>query len=290
MVFQVKMELLDLWVQEVLLVREDDQDFLEVQGLEVMMVLEEMMDSQVPLVLLELQDFLVLLVLKVKLDLLALLVQVAPQVKEENLDLKVMLAPQVLLVLLGIMAVLVAKVKWVLLVFLELLGCWDPGVHLDLLAPMVLLDSVVAPVSPVRMVPKESQDHVENVGKLVFQAVQELRVKMAKMVHLENLVQMEFQGQPENGAHLDSEELPEQMVFQEKRVLQENVVVSAQQDPEEFLENLAEMVALDPQESGVCLEAQEDQAVMESQDLQEVKEKVVDLVPQAHPVPEDSLA
>lgn len=289
MVFQVKMDLQDLWVQEGLLVREDDQDFQELQGPEVMMVLEEVMASQVPLVPLELQDSLVLLVLRVKSDLLGLLVQVVPQDKEENLDLKVMLVLKVLLALPGITAALVVKVKWVLLAFLELLGFWDPEVHQDHPGPMVHLDREVVQVSLVRTVPKESQGHVVNAVKLVLQELQDPRVKMAKMVLLENLAQMEFQELQEKGVHLDSEELPVLMAFQEKRVPLESVVVSAQQDQEELLENPAETVSLEVQESGVCLEAQEDQAMMESQDLQEVKEKVVDQVPQAHRVPEDSL-
>lgn len=121
MVFQVKMELLGPWVQEGLLVKEDGQDFQEPQGLEEMMVLEEVTGNQVLLVPLELQDSLVPLVLRVKLDLRGLLVQMAPLDKEENLDLRDMLVLKVLLALLGIMAVLVVKVKWVLLAFLELL-------------------------------------------------------------------------------------------------------------------------------------------------------------------------
>lgn len=121
MASQVKMEPLDPWVPEELLVREDGQDCQEPRGLEVMMVLAEAMDNQVLLVPLELQDSLVLLVLRVKLDLLDLLVQAAPLDKEENLDLRAMLVLQVLLALLGAMVVLVAKVKWVLLAFLELL-------------------------------------------------------------------------------------------------------------------------------------------------------------------------
>ena len=123
MAFQVKMELLDPWVQEELLVREDGQDFLEPQGLVVTMELEEVMDNRAPLVPLELQDSLVRLVLRVKLDLQDLLVQAVPLDKEENLDLRDMLVLQVPLGLLGVMVVLVAKVKWVLLAFLELLGC-----------------------------------------------------------------------------------------------------------------------------------------------------------------------
>lgn len=121
MVCQVKTELLGLWVQEGLLVREDDQDFLGLLDLEVMMVLEEVMDNQVHLVPLEQQDSLVLLVLRVKLDPRDLLVPVVLLGKEVNLDPRDMLVLQVLLVLLGIMAVPVVKVKWVLLAFLELL-------------------------------------------------------------------------------------------------------------------------------------------------------------------------
>lgn len=121
MVFQVKMELLDPWVQGGLLVREDGQDFLEPQGLEVMMVLEEVMDNQAHLVPLELQDSLVPLVLRVKLDLQGPLAQLVPLDKEENLDLRDMLVLKVLLALLGVVVVLVVKVKWVPLAFLELL-------------------------------------------------------------------------------------------------------------------------------------------------------------------------
>lgn len=117
----VKTELLDPWVQEELLVKEDGQDFPEPQGLEVMMVLAEVMDNQVPLVPLELQDSLVPLVLRVKLDLQDLLVQVAPLDKEENQDLRDTLVLQVLLALLGPMVVLEVKAKWVLLASLELL-------------------------------------------------------------------------------------------------------------------------------------------------------------------------
>ncbi|KAG8515656.1 Collagen alpha-1(III) chain [Galemys pyrenaicus] len=256
MVFQVKMEPRDPWVQEGLLVSEDDQDFLEPQGLEVMMVLEEVMDNQAPLVLLELQDSLAPLVLRVKLDLLVLLVQVVLLGKEENLDLRDMLVLQVLLALLGLMAVLVVKEKWVLLVFLELLVCWDPEAPQDHRAPMVPLDSEVVQVNLERMVQKGSQGHVANEVKLVLQAFQDLKVKMAKTVHLENLVQMELLELQEKGVCLDSEDLLEQMAFQEKRV---------------------------------CPEAQEDQAVMGNQDLLEVKEKVADQVPRAHLVPEVSL-
>lgn len=43
---------------------------------------------------------------------------------------------------------------------------------------------------------------------------------------------------------LDSEDLLEQMAFQEKRVPRVSVVVQALQGPEELLENLAETVFL----------------------------------------------
>lgn len=113
---------------------------------------------------------------------------------------------------------------------------------------MVLLDSEVVRVNLVRMVPKESQDHVVNVEKLVPQAFQDPRVKTAKMDHLANLVQMEYQELQEKGVPLDSEDLLDQMAFQEKRVLLGNVVVQALQVPEEQLENLAEMVPREVQE------------------------------------------
>lgn len=113
---------------------------------------------------------------------------------------------------------------------------------------MVLLDCEVVRVNLVRMVPKESQDHVVNVGKLVPQVFQDQRVKMAKMDHLVNLVQMEYQELQEKGVPLDSEDLLDQMAFREKRVLLGIVVVQALQVPEEQLENLAEMVPPEVQE------------------------------------------
>lgn len=243
--FQVKMELLDPWVQEALLEREDDQGFLEPQGLEVMMVLEEVMDNRARLVPLELQGSLVPLVLRVKLDLQDLLVQVVPLDKEENLDLRDMLVLKVLLVLLGLVVVLAVKVIWVLLAFLELLGCQEPAVLQDQLVPMVLLDSAVLQVNPVRMVPKESQDHVVNAVKLVLQVIQALRVKMAKMVRLENLVQMELQELQEKGVNLEAEDLLELAAFREKRVPLGSAVVQAPQGPEDLLEKLAEMAFLE---------------------------------------------
>lgn len=121
MVFQEITELLAPWVPEGLLVREDDQVFLEPQVLEAMMVLGAVTGNQVPLVLLELQDSLDPLVLRVKLDLQDPLAQMALQDKEGNLGRKDMLVLKDLLALLAIMAVLVGKVKWVQLAFLELL-------------------------------------------------------------------------------------------------------------------------------------------------------------------------
>lgn len=112
----------------------------------------------------------------------------------------------------------------------------------------MLLDSEVVQVNLVKMVPKESQGHAVNVGKPVLQVFQDLKVKMAKMVRLENLVQTDFQELQEKGVCLDSEGLLEPMAFQEKRVPLGNVVVPAPQGPEELLENLAEMVSLEVQE------------------------------------------
>lgn len=113
---------------------------------------------------------------------------------------------------------------------------------------MVLLDCEVVQVNLVRMVPKESQDHVVNAVRPVFQVFQELKAKMARMDHLENLAQMGFQELQEKGVPLGSEDLLGQMASQEKRVLLESVVLQALQGPEEQLENLAEMVSLEVQE------------------------------------------
>lgn len=245
MAFQVKMELLDPWVREGLLEREDGQGFLEPQGLEVMMVLEEVMDNRARLVPLELQGSLVPPVLRVKLDLQDLLVQVVPLDKEENLDLRDMLVLKVLLVLLGLVVVLEVKVIWVPLACLELLGCQEPVVLQDQLVPMVLLDSAVLQVNQARMVPKESQDHVVNAVKLVLQVFQVLRVKMAKKVRLENLVQLELQELQEKGVNLEGEDLLELTAFPEKRVPLGSAVVKAPQGPEDLLEKLAEMELLE---------------------------------------------
>lgn len=113
---------------------------------------------------------------------------------------------------------------------------------------MVLLDCEVVQGSLVRMVPKESQDHVVNAVRLVFQVFQELKAKMARMDHLENLAQMGFQELQEKGVPLGSEDLLDQMASQEKRVPLESVVLQALQGPEERLENLAEMVSLEVRE------------------------------------------
>lgn len=101
-------------------------------------------------------------------------------------------------------------------------------------------------MNPARMEPKESQELVVNGGKLVPQESQDLRVKMAKMDHLENLVQMDFQELLEKGVLLVSEDLQGQTASQEKRVLLGSVVAQVPQGPEEWLENLAEM---EPQEA-----------------------------------------
>lgn len=121
MASQVKMEPLDPWVPEELLVREDGQGFQELRGLAVMTVLAEVMDSQAPLAPLELQDSPVPPVLRVKLDLRDPPAQAGPPDKEENLDLRATLVRRVLRALLGAVVVPVAKAKWVLLAFLELL-------------------------------------------------------------------------------------------------------------------------------------------------------------------------
>lgn len=113
---------------------------------------------------------------------------------------------------------------------------------------MVFPGNEVLQVNPVRMEPKETQDHVGNAEKLVLQVSQDLRVKMAKMVLLENLGQMDFLELQEKGVCLDSEDLLEQMAFQEKRVLLGTVVAQALQGPEVLLESPAEMVSLEVQD------------------------------------------
>lgn len=88
-------------------------------------------------------------------------------------------------------------------------------------------------MNPARMVQKESQVLVVNGGKLVPQESQDLRVKMAKMDHLENLVQMDSPELLEKGELLASEDLQGQMASQEKRVLLGNVVAQVLRGPEE---------------------------------------------------------
>lgn len=55
---------------------------------------------------------------------------------------------------------------------------------------MVYPEHEVLQVNPARTVRRESQEHAVNGAKLVPQEFQDLRAKMAKMDHLENLVQM----------------------------------------------------------------------------------------------------
>lgn len=112
----------------------------------------------------------------------------------------------------------------------------------------MFLDSAAVQVNLVKMVPKESQGHVVNVGKLVLQVFQDLKVKTAKMVLRESLVRTDFQELREKGVRLDSEGLREPTAFQEKRVPLGSVVVPAPQGLEELLENLAEMVSPEVQE------------------------------------------
>lgn len=112
----------------------------------------------------------------------------------------------------------------------------------------MLQGSEVVRVSPVRMVPKESQAHVASVVKLAPQGSQDRRVKMAKMDPLENPVQTDFRVRQEKGVSLDSEDLLALRGFQEKRVQLGSAVVPALQDPGEALENPAVMAPLELQE------------------------------------------
>lgn len=98
---------------------------------------------------------------------------------------------------------------------------------------MVFPDNEVLQVNPARMVRRESQEHAVNGAKLVPQELQDLRAKMAKMDHLENLVQMDFQEPKEKEVLVASEDLQGQMASQEKRVLPESVVAQVLRDPEE---------------------------------------------------------
>lgn len=88
-------------------------------------------------------------------------------------------------------------------------------------------------MNPARMAQKESQVLVVNGGKLDPQESQGLRVKMVKMDHLENPVQMDSRELLEKGELLDSEDLQGQMASQEKRVLLGNVVAQVLRGPEE---------------------------------------------------------
>lgn len=76
---------------------------------------------------------------------------------------------------------------------------------------MVHRDNEVLQANRARMVQRESQELAVNGAKLVPQEFQDLRVKMAKMDHLENLVQMEFQETQEKGVPLATEDLQGQM-------------------------------------------------------------------------------
>lgn len=98
---------------------------------------------------------------------------------------------------------------------------------------MVYPEHEVLQVNPARTVRRESQEHAVNGAKLVPQEFRDLRAKMAKMDHLENLVQMGFQEPQEKGVLVASEDLQGQMASQEKRVLPESVVAQVLQDPEE---------------------------------------------------------
>lgn len=88
-------------------------------------------------------------------------------------------------------------------------------------------------MNPARMVRKESQVLVVNGGKLDPQESRGLRVKMAKMDHLENPVQMDSRELLEKGELPALEDLQGQMASQEKRVLLGNVVAQVLQGPEE---------------------------------------------------------
>lgn len=113
---------------------------------------------------------------------------------------------------------------------------------------MAFLVNEVVRANLVRMVARESQERVVSVVKLVPQVFQDPRVKMAKMDHLENREQMDSQVLQEKGVSLECEELLDPLVLQEKRAPLGNVVDRALQDPEEWLENLAETVTLEQQD------------------------------------------
>ncbi|EGV99096.1 Collagen alpha-1(III) chain [Cricetulus griseus] len=237
----------------------------------VQLVVRVLLDTKVPLV------NLVKLVLQAPQDLLVLLVHLVLLERMEsqedrddleNVDCLVLQVPEGLLVredgqaflelqvleaMMVLGAVMANQVKLGLQGPLAQMALQDKEGNLDHRDTLVLRGLLV---NPARMVPKESQELVVNGGKLVPQESQGLRVKMAKMDHLENLVQMDFQELLEKGVLLASEDLQGQMASQEKRV---------------------------------CPEAQEDQAMMGNQDLPEVKEKVGALVLLAHLAPGVSL-
>lgn len=98
---------------------------------------------------------------------------------------------------------------------------------------MVYRDNEVLQVNPARTVRRESQELAVNGAKLVPQEFQDLRAKMAKMDHLENLVQTAFQEPQGKGVLPASEDLQDQMASQERRVLPESVVAQVLRDPEE---------------------------------------------------------
>lgn len=98
---------------------------------------------------------------------------------------------------------------------------------------MVYPDNEVLQGNLARTVQRESQELAVNGAKLVPQEFQDLRAKMAKMDHPENLVQTDFLEQQEKGVLRASEDLQDQMASQEKRVLPESVVAQVLRDPEE---------------------------------------------------------
>lgn len=119
--YLVKMELLAQWVQEVSLVKEEEQDFQELLVVVVTMVLLEQLANLDHQALLDLQDFPVLQVLRGKMVLLVPQAPVGHLVQEGNLVLKALLVVLVLLGLVEEMEAQEQKVHQVLLVFLALL-------------------------------------------------------------------------------------------------------------------------------------------------------------------------
>lgn len=109
----------------------------------------------------------------------------------------------------------------------------------------MLRGSEVVQVNLVRTVPKVIQEHGANAVKLVPQVFPDPKVKMVKMDPPENLERTDCPVLREKGVPLDSEDLLDPLVLLEKRVPLGSVVDQALQDPEERLENLAEMVPLE---------------------------------------------